>query len=423
MIGRNVWIPVKWQFLFLAAGALCAGCERGQAQLPPPPQTPEVKVSLPVTRQVTDYEDFPGRLDAVNAVEVRARVSGYLDQMHFTEGADVKKGDVLFEIDPRPYKAELARAEGNVVQSEGHLKRLESDYQRAQTLYPKGAMGREDFDRITGDRTEAVGAVAVAKAARDMARLNLDFTKVQASQNGRISRRMIDPGNMVKADETPLTTIVSLNPIYAYFDLDERTTLRLQRLIRQHRIKWSTDAALPVLLGLADEDGFPRQGTINFADNRVDADTGTWRLRGLFTNSDHALNPGMFVRIRLPIGTPYQATLISEQAISSDQGRKYVYVVTDQMDPTKKAPVLDVETKQPVQVAEKRDVKLGRLHDGLRVITDGLKPGDMVVVVGLQRVRPGMPVVYREPIAMPVVSDDEPSAAARDTIRKTADGK
>ncbi|HEV3084045.1 MAG TPA: efflux RND transporter periplasmic adaptor subunit [Gemmataceae bacterium] len=396
MIRRNAWIPGKWQWLCILCGALCAGCERGQAQLPPPPQTPEVKVSLPVTRQVTDYEDFPGRLDAVNAVEVRARVSGYLDKMHFTEGADVKKGDVLFEIDPRPYKAELARAEGNVAQSEGHLKRLEADYQRALTLYPKGAMGREDFDRTTGDRTEAVGALAVSRAARDMARLNMEFTKVLASQNGRISRRMIDPGNMVKADETPLTTIVSLDPIYAYFDLDERTTLRLQRLFRQDKIKWATDAGLPVLLGLADEDAFPRQGTINFADNRVDADTGTWRLRGLFKNADHALSPGMFVRIRLPVGTPYQATLISEQAISSDQGRKYVYVV-DKSDKV-----------------ESRPIKIGRLHDGLRVITSGLKTDDRVVVSGLQRVRPGMEVnPGDDPVPMPIVSnEDEPASAA-----------
>jgi RND family efflux transporter MFP subunit len=368
---------------------LYAGCERGET---PPPfamqQTPEVVVSQPVTREVTDYEDFPGRVEAMNAVDVRARVTGYLQNMHFKEGTEVKKGDLLFEIDPRPYQTELARSEGNVTQSEGHLRRLEADYQRALTLYPKGAMGREDFDRIGGDRVEAAGALAVAKAARDMARLNVDWTQVHAPISGRISRRNIDPGNMVKADETSLTTIVSLDPIHAYFDLDERTTLRLQRVIRDKKIAWSTDVALPVLLGLADEDGFPKSGVINFADNRVDPDTGTWRLRAIFKNSEYTLSPGMFVRIRLPIGTAHKAILISEQAISSDQGRKYVSVVGKD------------------QKIENRSIKIGRLHDGLRVITEGLNTDERIVVSGLQRIRPGMEVQPGKPVPMPIVSAD-----------------
>src|SRR5438105_6356936 len=222
-----------------------------------------------VTEKVTDYEDSPGRMEAVNAVEVRARVTGYLEKAHFKEGADVKEGDVLFEIDPRPYQAELARAEGNVVQAEGRLQRLEADYQRAARLLGKG-ISQEEFDKVAGDRTEASGAVTTAKANRDVANLNLGYTKVKATLSGRVSRRFIDPGNMVKADETALTTIVSLDPIYAYFDLDERTTLRFQRLVREGKMKWSMDAGVPVLLGLADEDGFPRRGTINFADNHVD---------------------------------------------------------------------------------------------------------------------------------------------------------
>jgi RND family efflux transporter MFP subunit len=375
--------------LVLASCVLYAGCERGQT---PPPfaqqQAPEVVVSYPVVKEVTDYEDFPGRVEAINAVDVRARVTGYLQSMHFKEGSEVKKGDLLFEIDPRPYQAELARTEGSVTQSEGHLRRLEYDYQRALTLYPKGAMGREDFDKTVGDRSEAVGALAVAKAARDMARLNVDWTKVHAPISGRISRRNIDPGNMVKADDTPLTTIVSLDPIYAYFDLDERTTLRLQRPLREKKIIWSTDAGLPVLLGLADEEGFPKSGIITFADNRVDPDTGTWRLRGVFKNPDYALSPGMFVRIRLPIGTPHQAILISEQAISSDQGRKYVSVVGRD------------------NKIENRSVKIGRLHDGLRVVTEGLTTRERIVVSGLQRIRPGMEVQPGEPVSMPVVSAD-----------------
>jgi RND family efflux transporter MFP subunit len=355
---------------------------------------PEVKVSLPLSREVTDYEDFPGRTEAVNSVEIRARVTGYLTKVHFKEGADVKEGDVLFEIDARSYEAELARAEGNVAQSEGHLKRLNSDFQRASNLLAKSAMGREDYDRIVGDRTEATGAVAVAKAARDLAALNLSYTKVLAPLSGRISRRWIDPGNLVKADDTPLTSIVSLDPIYAYFDVDERTTLRLQRLVREGKGQWALGEGLPVLLGLADEEGFPRRGTINFSENRVDPDTGTWRLRALFANPDRALNPGLFVRMRLPIGVPYKATLVSEQALSTDQGQKFVYVVDDAN-----------------QVAYRR-VKTGRLHDGLRVITEGLNPGEKVVVSGLQRVRQGIKVDPKV-VDMPVVSDpDAPTHAS-----------
>ncbi len=343
---------------------------------------PEVEVSLPLTGEVTDYVDFPGRIEAVNSVEIRARVTGYLDQVHFREGADVKQGDLLFEIDRRSYEAELARAEGNVVQSEGRLTRLNGDYERAQALQAKGAMSKEELARITGDRTEAQGAVAVNKAARDLAALNVSFTKVRAPISGRISRRSISPGNLVKADDTSVTSIVSLDPVYAYFDLDERTMLLLKRLIREKKIEWSLDAGLPVLMGLADEKGFPREGKINFAENRVDPDTGTWRLRGRFDNHDNSLTPGLFVRMRLPIGVAHPAILINEEALGTDQGQKFIYVIDD------------------AGKAEYRRVKVGRLHDGMRVIDEGLTTGDMVVVNGLQRVRPGIEV-KADVVAMP----------------------
>jgi RND family efflux transporter MFP subunit len=383
-----------WLWFLLLPCPVITGCGRSQAQQgPAPPPPPEVQVSLPETREVTDYEDFPGRMEAVNDVTVRARVTGYLEKVHFTEGADVKKGDVLFEIDPRPYKAELARAEGNVLQSQGRLKRLEADYQRATTLIPRGAMGREDFDRVVGDRNEASGALEVAKANRDMAQLNLAWTQVQAPLSGRISRRFVDPGNLVKADDTALTTIVSLDPIYASFDLDERSMLRAQRLIREGKIQWSPDVGLPVMLGLADEDTFPRQGTINFADNRVEPDTGTWRLRALFPNPDHMLAPGLFVRIRLPIGQPYKAVLIAEEALGTDQGQKFVYVVDD------------------ANRVSYRRVKVGRLHGGQRVITEGLSATDKVIVSGLQRIRQGIEV---KPDVVPM-----PTAAAKEEEPKS----
>jgi RND family efflux transporter MFP subunit len=349
---------------------------------------PEVHVSLPVIRQVTDYEDFPGRMVAVNDVTVRARVTGPLEKANFKEGADVKQGEVLFEIDSRQYRAELARAEGNVLQAEGRLKRLDADYVRASTLFTRGAMGREDFDRVAGDRTEAAGALEVAKANRDLAALNLGYTKVLAPLTGRISRRFVDPGNLVKLDDTPLTTIVSLDPIYAYFELDERSTLLAQQLIREGKIRWSPDVGLPVWLGLANEEGFPRKGTIHFFDNRIDPDTGTLQLRALFPNPDHTLSPGLFVRIHLPIGDPYQAVLVAEEALGTDQGQKFVYVVDDDGN-----------------VAYRR-VKVGRLHNGLRVITEGLATGEKVVVSGLQRVRQGIKV-QAEVVNMPVAETQD----------------
>jgi RND family efflux transporter MFP subunit len=382
-------MELSWKCLqFLGVLCLCTAplaCARTQAQpTAPVPQFPEVDVSAPVVRVVTDYEDFPGRLEAVNSVEIRARVSGYLEKMHFREGAFLQKDDLLFEIDARPYQADLARAEGNLVQSEGHLRRLDSDYRRALTILPKNAIGQEDYDKIVGDRAEATGMVAVAKANRDLSLLNLSYTKVRAPISGRISRRMIDPGNMVKADETTLTTIVSLDPIHASFDIDERTALRLQRLVRARKMI-SPEDGMPVYLGLADEDGFPVQGSINFADNRVDSDTGTWRLRGVFKNASGALSPGLFVRLRLPTGEPYKAILVSEQAVSTDQGQKSVFAV-------------DASNK-----VSYRRVQIGRLHDGLRVITDGLLPTERIIVSGLQRVHADSEVTPKE-VPMPLAA-------------------
>ena len=394
----NRLVHRAWLLVLLPACSALAGCGQSQAHNgPPPPQIPEVSVSLPVIKEVTDYEDFPGRIEAKYAVEVRARVTGFLEKVHFREGTEVKKGDLLFEIDARPYVAELARAEGAITQGEGRLKRLEADHRRAMDLSGKGAIAREDFDKVVGDRTEALGTLEVSRAARDLAKLNVEFTKVRASQDGRISRRFIDPGNMVKADETALTTIVSLDPIYAYFDFDERSTLKAQRLLREGKVKWDPDHPLPLFLGLADEEGqYPRRGEIDFADNRVDPDTGTWRLRATFQNPDGALYPGLYVRVRVPIGQPYKARLVSEQALGTDQGQKFIYVVD-------KAGKVD-----------KRRVKVGRIHDGLRAITDGLKPGEQVIVNGLQRVRPEFPV-RPQLVAMPVLSD--PTAPPKSETR------
>ena len=361
------------------AWATITGCNQEKPQLAATrPQV--VLVSRPVTREVTDFEDFTGRSDAVFSVEVRARVTGYLDKVLFEDGSEVKEGDLLFQIDPRPYEAALAAAEATVIQSEAHQNRLKADHRRASNLFTRGAISREEVDRIVGDYAEASAAVGIAKAQRDLAKLNLEFTKVTAPIGGRTSRRLVDPGNLVQADQTALTTIVSLDPIYVYFDIDERTLLRLRRLIREGRIKPRTEAEVPVLVGLSDEEGYPHRGFINFSDNRVDPSTGTLRVRGVMPNPKPAqgsfrfLSPGLFMRVRLPIGTPHQSILIDEQALGTDQGKKFLYVVNDKNE------------------IVYRPVKIGSLNEGKRVIEEGLAPGERVIVSGLQRVRPGVKV-------------------------------
>jgi RND family efflux transporter MFP subunit len=376
---------------------MTSGCDRqerasaGQEKsLSGQPQAAAVVVSRPVVREITDYEDYPGRTEAVKTVEVRARVTGYLEKSFLRdpvnrEGKEFAEGEVLFLIDPRIYDAELKRAEGTLQQAKAHLARLELDYKRAAPLLPSQAISREEYDKIVGDRDEAQAAVTMAEAARDLARLNVDFTKVKAPFAGRVGRQLIDPGNLVKADETVLTTIVTLDPIYVYFDVDERSVLKFRRLMEAGKVKSARESVAPVWMGLVDEveeDGtprFPHEGTINFVDNRVDPMTGTLRLRGVFPNAKRLLSPGLFARIRVPIGKPHPAILVPEEALGSDQGQSFVYVVTDD------------------NRARKRYVKVGPPQDGrLRVIESGLSRGERVIQKGLQRVRDGALVTLQE---------------------------
>jgi RND family efflux transporter MFP subunit len=340
-----------------------------------------VTVSSPVERDVIDYADFTGRTAAVDSVEVRARVSGYLDTVNFKEGALVKKDDQLFEIDPRPYRAELERAKGTVAQCEARVHRLERDLQRAKILITRGAVGQEEYDRYEGDYREAVANLDVAKANRDLAALNVGYAKVIAPVSGRISRYVVTVGNLIQSGDqnsgTLLTTIVSVDPMYAYFDVDERTVLRIRQLIREGKAKSAGQTKWPVALGLATEEGFPHQGTINFEDNQVNPKTGTLRVRGVFPNKDEALSPGFFARVRVPIGQAHRALLVTDRAIDTDQGEKVLYIVN------KKHEVVS------------RPVRLGALHHGLREITGGLEPGEQVIVSGLQQVRPGITVEPR----------------------------
>jgi len=362
-----------------------SGCQKAPPSLAKT-KDPEVVVARPTTQLVTDHEDFTGHVEAIPTVDLRAQVTGYLKATHFKDGFDVEKDALLFEIDPQTYQTEYERTKAVVTQAEARLERLNRDYNRVIQVADKGTVTQEEIDRIAGDRAEARAAVAVAVQQRELARQNLDFTKIRAPFAGRIGRRMLDPSNLVKANDTILATLVSLDPIYVNFDLDERTLLRLRRLVREGKIVSARVDPTTVHIGLADEEGYSLAGVIDFIDNRVEAGTGTLRVRAKVDNSKTLLSPGMFVRIRLPVGKPKPCLLIPEEALGSDQGQRYVFVVNE---------------KDEVVY---RMVKLGPQVDRLRVIEEGVKPDDRVIVSGLQRVRAGVKVVPKEAAAVKPVA-------------------
>jgi RND family efflux transporter MFP subunit len=375
---------MRYPSTFLAGSALVLGCCLGLAGCARAPSEATgaapvpVTVSRPVERDVTDYADFTARTAAVDSVEVRAHVWGYLDKVNFKEGAMVKKGDVLFELDPRPYQALLNQAKAKVAQDEAQLTFDEAEYQRNVNLVRTGGASRSDLDKTAAARGVDMANIAADKAAVASRELDLEYTKVIAPVSGRVSRYVVTVGNLIQSGDqgggTLLTTIVSVDPMYAYFDVDEHTVLRVRRLVREGKADSPRDGVVPVWLGLANEDGHPHRGTIDFVDNQVNPKTGTMRLRGVFPNKDQVLTPGLFARVRAPIGRPHKALLVSDRALDTDQGQKIVYVV-------------DSDNK-----VVSRPVRLGALHDGLREITDGVKPGERVIVNGLQQVRPGVTV-------------------------------
>lgn len=363
-------------------GLSLIGCQHETAK-PPPPPPPEVMVSVPVEESVTEFEEVTGRTWATDTIEVRSRVSGYLDKVYFRDGGAIQAGEVLFEIDQRPYKAELAKATASVKQAEAHLERLVRQEARMKKLLPSKAITTDEYESITFELAEAQATLAAAKASEELAVLNLGYTRVTSRISGTIGRRLVDPGNLVKADDTPLATLVSINPIYAYFDLDERTVLRMRRLMQEGKVKSPLEAEIPAEVAVADDPEFTMKGTINFIDNQLDGSTGTLRGRAIIHNQEGLLSPGLFVRLRVPIGEPHPAILIREEALGSDQGQRFVYVI----EKTK-----DEKTGTVDDVVKYRRVKIGMLIGGRRVIEEGLKPDERVIVTGLQRVRPGAKV-------------------------------
>ena len=353
---------------------LAAGCTRTAAQqaAAPPPQ---VTVASVIERNVTEWDEFTGRLQAVDSVEVRPRVSGLISAVRFDEGAMVHRGDLLFQIDARPFQAEVDRLRAELARARATAQRGDSELQRAERLRTENAISREEHDRRAAFAQESAAQTAAVEAALRSAELNLEFTQVTSPIDGRVGRAIVTEGNLVSSgpgEATLLTTVVSLDPVYAYFDADEQIFLKYSGA--RVRLKADTTA---VRMALSNDDGFPRVGHLDFVDNQLDGTRGTIRGRAIFRNSDGQLTPGLFVRLRLAGTAAYRGLLVQDRAIGTDLDKKFVYVV---------GPNNDVQY---------RAVTLGPIVDGLRVVRSGLEAGESVIVNGLQRVRPGAQVTPR----------------------------
>lgn len=360
-----------------------------QAQQPPPIKVTVVK---PIQKEVVEWDEYTGRLRSPESVEIRPRVSGFLDSINFTDGQMVKKGDLLFVIDPRPYQAELDRAQASLSQAQAQLQLAQTNFARSQTLQQKQVIAAQEFDAQSNDLRSSQSLVAAATAALATAKLNLDFTHVTAPIDGRVGRYLVSVGNLISGgsggEATLLTTIVSLDPLYGYFEVDEQSFLKYSQMAvanAGHSGDSSgpqTAEGMPVEMRVSSEEGFPHKGKLDFVDNQVDIETSTVELRGIFPNKDMQLTPGLFARIRLPAREQYLATLIPDEAVGTNQSVQYVYVV-------------DGENKVKI-----RPVELGPIADNLRVVRKGVTLDDRIIVGGLQRVRPDAVVqAEEEPIA------------------------
>jgi multidrug efflux system membrane fusion protein len=361
--------------LALTAGLLVvlamAGCS-SQAEPNAAPPPPEVSVAQVLNKSVSEWDEFTGRVSAVETVELRPRVSGYVERVAFQEGQEVHKGDLLFVIDQRRYQAQLAQAQAELERARAEARLAKAQDERAQTLVEAKAISREEFETRRASTTQSNAAVRAAEAAVENAALDLQFTQVRAPIDGRAGRALVTEGNLAQADATLLTTVVSQDPVYIYFESDEQSFLRYQELARKGE---RAESKNPVRVGLANEQGYPHEGTVDFVDNQVDSKTGTIRARAVLRNPNRVFTPGLFARVQLEGSAQFKAMLIDDKAVLTDQDRKYVYVLG------------------PKNAATRKDVVLGRMVDGLRVVESGLAPTDKVIVHGVQKVFfPGMPV-------------------------------
>ena len=360
--------------LLTAVAAAPTACTSTAAQ-PAAAPLPTVTVAEAVGRQITEWDEFTGRLEAVNTVEVRPRVSGYVSGVRFREGALVRKGDVLFQIDARPFQTEVDRLRAELQRTRSTERRAKSELERARRLTSENAMAGEEFERRASFADETLAQVAGVEAALRAAELNLEFTRVIAPISGRVGRAIVTEGNLVSSgpgEATLLTTVVSLDPMYAAFDADEQTFLA--HVSETRASGGNARRSLPIRMALAGDEQFAREGRLHFLDNQLDPATGTIRVRALFDNRNGELTPGLFVRLRMPGRRAYDATLVEDRAVGTDLDKRFVYVV------------------DAGGTVAARPVTLGPIVDGLRVVRTGVTPGDAVVVNGLQRVRPGAKV-------------------------------
>lgn len=373
-------------------GANLCGCDQQvpapqsspQSNPAKPPQMPPVPVKsvLPIHREVLEWDEYTGRIEAMESVDIRARVSGYLEQVLFKDGEKVKKGDLLFVIDRRNYEIDLKRAEAELQRTRTKLELAENDLKRAERLRLSKAISDEEYDQRSKGLAESTETLHSAEAAVLMAKLNLDYTEVRSPINGRIGRELITVGNLVNGDQTLLTRIVSTDPMYVYLDADERSVLKYRRLTASGQRSKGNNGRIVVQLGLIDETGYPHQGYIDYVDPRMDATTGTQQVRGLFPNPVELLSPGLFARVRIHGGSPHPALLIPGRAVATDQDQKYVWVV------------------QPDGGVDYRKITLGSQFGSFRVVSQGLAPSDNVVVDGIAKLRPGVKV-KPEPTTVP----------------------
>jgi RND family efflux transporter MFP subunit len=341
-----------------------------------------VTIAQPLIRDVQNFEDFTGRVSARETVEIRARVTGYLEKIHFEEGKEVRSGETLFTIDPRPFQAVFDSASAQIELRKANLAFQEAEFRRNEELVKTKAVSVSEFEKSAASREQARASVAAATSETEAARLNLEFTGILARFDGIIGRSQIDEGNLVIADQTVLTTLVSVDPMQVLFDVDERRLLRIQKEVREGKLQDRRPGVIPVEIALDNDEGFPHRGTIDFIDNQLDPATGTIQLRGLFPNpmperGKRVLTPGLYARVRIPMARVNDAVLIADQALGSDQGQKFVYVI---------------DAQDEVQY---RRVTVGKAEFGLRVVESGLKAGERVIVGGLQRVRPGAKVTAK----------------------------
>jgi RND family efflux transporter MFP subunit len=390
----------KQTIIFLIAVLLSAvnnGCSEKNEYVEPP--APEVTVSKPLVQNVTDYLEFTGTTKSIEEIEIRARVEGFLEGVHFEDGDFVTKDQLLFTIDNRPFKAAVEQAKGRLAKHKAQLERAEKEYERNLSLFKQNAASEANVVKWKSDMEESRGTVISSQAALDNAQLNLSYCTIRSPISGRISRKQVDVGNLVGASEhTLLTTIRQQTPIYVYFSMNERDLLRIMEKSRAEGITADKPDKIHLEVGLANETGFPHKGHLDFVDSTVDPGTGTMQLRGLFDNPGppYYMVPGMFVRVRMPVAERKNALLVTERALGMDQGGRYLLVVGN-------------ENK-----VEQRYVEIGALRDGKRVITEGLKPEDQVVVKGIQRAIPGAKVTPQQAQAEEPGKKAEPTEGSED---------